>query len=224
MFKSSGRCIDEADEDALSLLLKFVLRRDSGCIDVGSHNGAIVERCVQLAPCGQHFAIEPIPEFAAKTRGRCPGIKVFQVAISQERGKASFYYDMTDPGLSGLRLRKRRSGGHKLKELMVETCPLDELIPAETRIDFIKVDVEGAELGVLQSARQIIQRCRPHVVFEHGRGGSEYFDTHPQMIFELMVGEYDLQLLTLAGEGPLSREQFVDIYESNRSWNFVAKP
>jgi FkbM family methyltransferase len=35
------------------------------------------------------------------------------------------------------------------------------------RVDFLKIDVEGMELAVLQGAREIVARCRPYILVEH---------------------------------------------------------
>jgi FkbM family methyltransferase len=46
----------------------------------------------------------------------------------------------------------------------VTSVPLDILIPLERKIDFIKVDIEGAEYNALVGLQQTIQRCRPIIV------------------------------------------------------------
>lgn len=43
--------------------------------------------------------------------------------------------------------------------------PLDEL--RLTKLDWIKVDVEGGELAVFQGAAETIRRCRPKILFEN---------------------------------------------------------
>lgn len=46
---------------------------------------------------------------------------------------------------------------------------LDDLISADN-IDAIKIDVEGAELGVLIGAKRIIEQNQPVIMFESGPG------------------------------------------------------
>lgn len=45
----------------------------------------------------------------------------------------------------------------------VSVFPLDEI---ETPVDFIKIDVEGMEISVLEGARELIGRCRPPMMIE----------------------------------------------------------
>lgn len=44
-------------------------------------------------------------------------------------------------------------------------CPLDVL--ALTRVDWIKIDTEGAELAILTGGRETIARCRPRILLEN---------------------------------------------------------
>ena len=42
----------------------------------------------------------------------------------------------------------------EIDQIRVETERLDQVIPENTRIDFIKIDVEGAEFEVLKGAEK----------------------------------------------------------------------
>jgi len=45
----------------------------------------------------------------------------------------------------------------------VQASCLDNLIPGTASINYIKMDIEGAELNALQGAHQIIKRSTPHL-------------------------------------------------------------
>jgi FkbM family methyltransferase len=49
---------------------------------------------------------------------------------------------------------------------LVRSDTLDRVLAREPRVDVLKVDVEGAEGLVLRGARDLLARCRPHVLLE----------------------------------------------------------
>ena len=51
-----------------------------------------------------------------------------------------------------------------LKPIEVDVIPLDEVVPAGERVDVVKIDVEGAELAVLQGMTRIINEHRDLVI------------------------------------------------------------
>ena len=57
------------------------------------------------------------------------------------------------------------------------------MIPDTINIDFIKIDVEGAEFLVLSGAKNILLKSKPVVVFEYGLGASDFYGTDPEMMF-----------------------------------------
>ncbi|TAM86504.1 MAG: hypothetical protein EPN43_10485, partial [Jatrophihabitans sp.] len=56
------------DNRHLELLLGWLLRHDSNCIDVGAHEGRFLSHMVNRSPDGQHLAWEPIPHLAQQAR------------------------------------------------------------------------------------------------------------------------------------------------------------
>jgi hypothetical protein len=91
----------------------------------------------------------------------------------------------------------------------------------------IKIDVEGAELGVLRGALKLLARSRPVVAFEHGLGGANRFGTLPEDVFDLFA-DLDLQVSLmvryLANEAPLSRSEFCNQFYSHLNYFFIAYP
>ncbi len=56
---------------------------------------------------------------------------------------------------------------------VVNVVPLDDL--SYGRIDFIKIDVEGYELNVLNGAKDTIKRCKPVIIVEQKPGNAEKY-------------------------------------------------
>ncbi len=102
------------------------------------------------------------------------------------------------------------------------------MIPADVRIDFLKIDVEGGEYGVLRGGLETLRRSRPVVVFEHGLGGADYYDVAPEQVFNLLRDECGLSVSLmeryLDGRPALDLSQLVDEFTSGRNFYFVAYP
>ena len=56
-----------------------------------------------------------------------------------------------------------------MKVIKVQVQPLDTII-SNPNVEVIKIDVEGAELGVIIGARRLILDCRPIIMFESAPG------------------------------------------------------
>ena len=103
----------------------------------------------------------------------------------------------------------------------------DEL--ADARIDFIKMDVEGAELAALRGGRELLRRCRPVVLLECTAASAAAFGATPQDVWhELRDGSgYDLftPVDFRGGGSPLDAADFAaaSVYPF-RTFNFVAAP
>jgi FkbM family methyltransferase len=221
-----------ADYDRQTIaIMERSLRSDSGCVDVGCHSGSILGEIVRIAPNGHHYAFEPLPCIFDELRqrfARLPNVELFNLALSDSPGPASFQHVVTNPGYSGLRRRRYDRPNERVVEITVEKATLDDLVPASRRVDFLKVDVEGAELEVLRGAIRTIQRNRPFIVFEHGLGGSDFYGTTPQAVYELINGDCGMSISRMESwldrGATLSRAQFVQQFETCENFYFLAHP
>lgn len=207
------------DDVNLSLLLAFTLNANSNCVDVGAHAGDILRQITRVAPEGKHLAIEPLPEQAAELVSRFPDVDVRQCALAAESGTAEFTHVETNPQLSGL--RDRGFAGETTGTFEVKLERLDDLLDPELPISLIKVDVEGAELGVFEGALRTLENWHPTVVFEHGFGGSNFFGTTSDQVYDLLVDQVGLRIFDIDGGGPYSRAEFEALY-NEPIWFFVA--
>jgi len=135
--------------------------------DIGANVGFYSLLASELVGLGKVFAFEPVPRNLAYLRehlvlNRVTNAEVLAIAVSDKNGTSSF--DIEEPGLMG-----HLSGEGSI---MVPTATLDSLV-AEGKVlppDYVKMDIEGAELLALRGASRTFQRFRP-VLFlaTHGR-------------------------------------------------------
>jgi len=210
---------NQRDEKQLAALLRQILRPESNCLDVGAHRGSVLFEIQSLAPLGRHIAYEPLPAMCAYLVERFPDVEVRGCALSNDNGESTFIRVVELPALSGL--RKRSYPKEVTTEtIMVRTERLDDHLPDGWLPEFVKIDVEGGELGVLRGAIETLTRARPVVAFEHGPGAADYYGTTAADVHELLVG-VGLRIFDMEGHGPLSLSEF----EDNRGrFNWVARP
>ena len=146
-------------------IARIALASGGSAIDVGAHEGDILRELVKLSP-GPHWAFEPIPAFASRLRKRFPHVMIEQVAASDSDGNAEFHFLPGAAAYSSLLSRPEIEHGRAVRQLIVQMRRLDDCIPQEARVAFIKMDVEGAEAAVLRGATHLLRRCQPIVVFE----------------------------------------------------------
>ncbi|NDC29454.1 MAG: FkbM family methyltransferase [Bacteroidetes bacterium] len=210
-----------------NLILKGAIKTNSNCIDVGCHKGEILEMILQLAPNGKHFGFEPIPMLADNLQKQF-GSKatILQYALAETEGKTTFNFVKNAPAYSGLQKRKYDVAEPDIEVIDVEIRRLDDLIPSNTKIDVIKIDVEGAELGVLKGASKLILRDKPLLIFECGLGASDYYGTKPEHVYDFLNKEMGLKISTLKSyvnkSAVLSASQFEELYNSNKEYYFLA--
>lgn len=208
-------------------ILKQNLRSDSNCLDIGCHKGEILELMLKLAPNGKHACFEPIPVMFAELQNKFGSrATIYPYALSDQSGNTTFQFVKNAPAYSGLNQRAYAIANPEIEEIQVEVKTLDELIPDSLRIDLIKIDVEGGEFKVLKGAKETLKRNQPLVVFECGLGASDYYGTDPKELFDFVSLESGLKINTLKGfiehSAPLSSGQFVELYQNNREYYFVA--
>jgi len=129
-----------------------VITSGSNCIDIGCHKGEILDQFLKLAPQGTHYAFEPIPVMFQKLVERyrhLPNVHLYDCALSDHTGSATFQFVSNAPAYSGLRERRYDISTPQIIPIDVKLNRLDDLIPEGIPVSLIKIDVEGAEYEVL---------------------------------------------------------------------------
>ncbi len=209
---------------AIEELLVDVLQPTTNCIDVGCHLGAVLHRMQAHAPQGQHLAFEPTPYKWEWLKSRYDNVEVRREALSNKDGEATFYYQVSHSGFSGL--RSHRDNGWETDTFQVVCAQLDDIV-ADRNIGFIKMDVEGAEPLVIRGAERLLRFSRPQILFECTLSGLRLYDYEPKDMYNLLCHEfgYDIYLIRdwLDRRSPLDFDGFVSaMSHPAQAFNFFA--
>ena len=201
-----------------------VIRRTPGnYVDVGCHAGSILREMLKISPDGQHVAFEPLPHLAATLRHEFPSVQVFEAAASDSVAETEFTFAKMFPEYSGIR-QIEYPGATEIEKIRVKTDTIDNLVTHS--IQLIKIDVEGAEWGVLKGAEQTIRANRPIIVFEHG-SAAKAFGTDSSELFDFLVDcglTIYLMEKWLKGRKALPRADFLRNAGEGPNWYFMAAP
>lgn len=187
--------------------VQFLLRHLSSgqtAIDIGAHKGAFTYWMTrQVGKSGRVVAFEPIKTLAdylrhVKHTVHLPNLIVEQAALADCGGHRMLY--MPRDSYLGMTSFTPSSNALGHDEVEVVTYTLDAYLHRHSspHVDFIKCDVEGHELDVLQGAKETLARCRPILLlecedFRNGGGQLERVQD--------FVSEFDYTCMVLDGNG-----------------------
>lgn len=209
------------------IILKRHVSANTNCVDIGCHKGEILDLMLKYSPSGRHYAFEPVPYlFEGLKKKYTNKASVFPYALSDASGTTTFQLVKNAPAYSGIKKRKYDIADPIIEEIQVTLKTLDEVIPETEKIHLVKIDVEGAEMGVLKGAIKLLNRDKPLIIFECGKGATEFYGTTPAQVFDFLSGEIGLNIFTLESfihhKPSLTRGQFEHSYESGEDYYFVA--
>lgn len=140
--------------------------------DVGAHVGQYTLLAASVVgPSGRVYAFEPEPRIFARLeenirRNGMNNVVLRRCAVCNRSGKATFYIHEGGDFQSGNHSLLPDQKLMRFRTITVDTIRLDDILQKEPRLDFMKIDVEGAEMAVLQGATQSITFHRPIILFE----------------------------------------------------------
>jgi FkbM family methyltransferase len=124
-----------------------ILDSRSVVVDLGMNEGRFAFQARDRYGC-RVFGCEPTPALAARLQDQ-PGIVCDPVAVAGQAGEVEFFLDDADSTASSLN-RSYVSGAPK--PIAVRAVTLPDFFARHNlgRVDLFKMDVEGAELGILE--------------------------------------------------------------------------
>jgi FkbM family methyltransferase len=154
-------------------------------LDVGSHSGLHFAHFIELVgPTGRVIGFEPIRSLAEELGAKyasLPNAEVRPIALSDSTGRKDFFYLAGDAEQSGFKIRDAAS---QHSTTSVQTDTLDHQAAALPRLDYIKIDIEGAEIDCLRGATGTVKRHRPLISVEYGHPTYSLFGNTAMSLYE----------------------------------------
>ncbi|HEY1207223.1 MAG: FkbM family methyltransferase [Bryobacteraceae bacterium] len=144
-------------------------------VDLGAHVGYYsLKAAAMVGPSGRVLAVEPNPETLRKLRANiresgAAQVVVEPVACSDSEGVVDFFASPRENTSASSMSKVNAAQGNSVSATYrVRTRRLDDIVRESgvTRVDVIKIDVEGAELLVLKGAGETLDRYHPVVEVE----------------------------------------------------------
>lgn len=155
--------------------------------DVGCHTGAHLEQFLELiGASGRAVGFEPIPSLADRLIRKYAdrrNVEIRCLALADRSYRSEFFILHDALGMSGFKWRPD-SGDEKPERIDVQVDTLDRQAAELSRVDYIKIDVEGAEISCLRGARLTVARHRPFISVEYGMPSYSLFGHTAMTLFE----------------------------------------
>lgn len=206
--------LDGTWEAWLTVFMARRLRQGMRVVDVGANHGYYTVMFADLVgPAGRVAAIEPGPRTASLLRqtvtvnGFDDRVTIFEVAAT-DADDAILVLSSPSHEPKNARIVGDDQAGMP-DTVSVVGARLDTLLHDWPRVDFIKVDVEGAEEAMLAGAWPLLQRDRPDLLLEFNAGRCR----DPGGLLDRLVLLYGgLRAVSIDSEAePVSRATLLDI-------------
>jgi len=188
---SNKLSFNEVYEYLVTELVQKEVKMGNVVLDIGAHIGYYTLMFAkQVGPLGNVFAFEPEPDnFAILEKNvRVNGyqnVTVIQKAVSDRRDRTGLYLD--DLGSGDNRIYDSHDGRRSLE---VETIRLDDYFAGDRgNIDFIKMDIQGAEYAALCGMANLLKRNKGvKLVTEFWPFVLAMYGVAPQAYLQLLIG------------------------------------
>ena len=208
------------EKDVFSVMTDLVHNGDT-VFDIGANIGWYGLKLNKHFKNVNVYSFEPLPTNYSKLleNFKLNGLstdKAFDLGFFNENTHLEFFHDLENSKASSL---TNLRGTHAVEKVICHVVRLDDFVKNQKigRLDFIKCDVEGAELFVFQGAIDTLQLFRPIVLTEMLRKWAAKFDYHPNDIISLFhsIGYQCFELL----DGHL--QKILEVTDQTISTNFV---
>jgi len=213
-----------------------LVKRADVVMDIGANHGYFTLLFSDVVGArGRVLAFEPVPPTFRELERFVEGNRLYRniilndIACTDRTGEVMLYLPDSDSGQASLSSRHDQgswAGVTEVTEHRARATCIDDFLAdvGEVRIDFAKIDVEGAELMVLRGAEQTLRRAKPLLFLELCGSWTQAFGYRPAdlRLFLRQMG-YDVFAIC-GGQGVklLNSDAEACVFEDQQGLNLIA--
>jgi FkbM family methyltransferase len=186
-------------EPFLTRLFGELLRPGMQVLDVGANMGYFSLLAASLVgESGRVYSWEPSPSnvkmlLASHLANGFKNIEIVQAAAGRRSGLLNYFPNFSNGMVNEI---GQVPPEQAFAAETVMALRIDDVLPRDAKIDFVKIDVEGFEYEALNGALETLRRCRPTIVSEFcpksllsssGISGEEFLRFVVQLGYDMQV-------------------------------------
>lgn len=177
-------------ENELGDLLKKVLRSNDVFIDIGANIGYFSLLSASISPTVKVISFEPVKDLFKKMTENfsindSKNIVAIHAAVGEVNEERELFLSASDnQGMSSFHQPENYSG----RKEKVEVITIDHWFKTSglTKIDLIKLDIEGSELAALKGMGSVLEEQRPSLIVEINPETLSLFGLKPLDIYNYL--------------------------------------
>jgi len=211
---------------------RFIPHDQNGLVffDVGANQGHWAADAVTLFGdrLKKIYLFEPSPHNVAlleKTFSSDGRVSVVANAVSDGRGSAQLFSDVPGSGIASLHKRNLKHFGVAMDiTVSISTITIDDFIAEQniTRVDFMKMDIEGHEFSALNGAKKSLE-SEIIRAFSFEFGGANIDSRTYFQDYWYFLSELGYSLFRILPNGSVRRiKKYTEMLECFRTTNYIA--
>ena len=202
-------------------------KRGDTVIDCGANVGYYTNffRAI-VGKKGCVHAFEPVPstfEYLTENTmqySNCGNYRLNMVGLYKEESTKNIYIPDSISGHASLKEHHKAWNAHKIDKKEIRLITLDTYVKKNgiIKVDFMKIDVEGSEIDVLNGSKQTLLKNKPNL---HLEVNSELLNASQQSVHKLweLLKELDYKKIYYYDENPKLMKDFCKLKDTQNQIN-----
>lgn len=149
------------------LYLTTILKSDSVFIDIGTNKGIYLYQAEKVITTGKVIGFEPNTSLVNYIKPLFSKAEIYPFAVSSKSGTAVLNIPKKGNGLQDTRA-SLEAMGEDVEKVEIQMVALDEFAKEKqwSKIDVVKIDVEGHEFDSVKGCENILKTIKPIFIIE----------------------------------------------------------